>query len=80
MVKKFHLGLFSSPPVMHHTVGGWKHPRNIKRGYRWDRPEVWQHCARLAEGAKFDFVFSAGRRHGGADCRLDGRNKGNSGR
>ena len=59
MAKKFHLGLFSSPPVMHHTVGGWKHPRNIKRGYRWDRPEVWQHCARLAEGAKFDFVFSA---------------------
>lgn len=59
MAKKFHLGLFSSPPVMHHTVGGWKHPRNIKRGYRFDRPEVWQHVARLAEQAKFDFIFSA---------------------
>jgi hypothetical protein len=47
MAKKFHLGLFSSPPVRHHTVGGWKHPRNSKRGYRWDRPEVWRYCARL---------------------------------
>lgn len=47
MATKFHLGLFSSPPVRRHTVGGWKHPRNSKRGYRWDRAEVWRYCARL---------------------------------
>ena len=59
MKKKFHLGLYTMLPVTHHSMVTWKHPRNLEGGWRFDRPEVWQHLAQVCERGKFDFVFSA---------------------
>ena len=60
MTRKFHLVYFFMPPVSHHFTASWKHPQNMKGGrFRFDRPEIWQHCARLCEQAKMDAVFFA---------------------
>jgi FMN-dependent oxidoreductase (nitrilotriacetate monooxygenase family) len=55
----FHLALFTMPPVAHHSLGTWKDPRNLRRGYHWSTGEPWMHVAKLAERAAFDFVFAA---------------------
>lgn len=59
MKKKFHLAQYTMLPVTHHSMVTWKHPRNLKGGWRFDRPEVWQHLAQVCERGKFDFFFSA---------------------
>ncbi len=59
MPNKFHLAQYTMLPVTHHSTATWKHPRNMKGGYQFDRPEVWQHMAQVCERAKFDFFFSA---------------------
>ena len=59
MQKKFHLAQYTMMPVTHHSMVTWKHPRNLKGGWRFDRPEVWQHLAQTCERGKFDFFFSA---------------------
>jgi len=59
MAKKFHLAQFTMMPVTHHSLATWKHPRNMQGEWRFDRPEVWQHAARVCERGKFDFFFSA---------------------
>lgn len=56
---KFHLGLYTMMPVTHHSMATWKDARNMTRGYRFDRPEVWQYVGQLAERGCFDFFFSA---------------------
>lgn len=59
MSKKFHLAQYTMMPVTHHSMVTWKHPRNMQGGWRFDRPEVWQHLAQRCEQGKFDFFFSA---------------------
>lgn len=54
-----HLGLYTMLPVSHHSMITWRHPRNMPRGYRFDRPEVWQHLAQVIERGCFEFFFSA---------------------
>lgn len=54
-----HLGLYTMLPVSHHSMVTWRHPRNMPRGYRWDRPEVWQYLGQLIERGCFEFFFSA---------------------
>ena len=57
---KIHLVQYLMPPVTHHSTATWKHPRNMMGGqFRFDRPEIWQHVARLCEQAKYDAVFLA---------------------
>ena len=46
-------------PVTHHSTATWKHPLNMVDGWQFDRPDVWQHLAKVCENAKFDFFFSA---------------------
>ncbi|MGD9604361.1 MAG: NtaA/DmoA family FMN-dependent monooxygenase [Gammaproteobacteria bacterium] len=59
MPRKFHLAQYTMLPVTHHSTATWKHPRNLQGGWRFNRPEVWQHAARVCERGKFDFFFSA---------------------
>lgn len=59
MSRRMNLGLFTMLPVTHHSTATWKHPRNLQRGYRFDRPEAWQDLGRLIERGCFDFFFSA---------------------
>ncbi|HEY0277163.1 MAG TPA: NtaA/DmoA family FMN-dependent monooxygenase [Solirubrobacterales bacterium] len=54
-----HLGLYTMAPVTHHSAATWRHPRNMPRGYAFDRKEVWQDLGRLAERGRFDFMFAA---------------------
>ena len=37
----------------------WRHPRTIEQGYEWDRPELYQHIAKVCERGLFDTVFFA---------------------
>jgi long-chain alkane monooxygenase len=60
MTRRFHLVQYLMPPVQHHSMVTWKHPRNMLGGvYRWDRPEVWQEVARICEQARYDAIFFA---------------------
>lgn len=59
MKKKFHLAQYTMLPVTHHSMVTWWHPRNLQGGWRFDRPQVWQHLAQACERGKFDFFFSA---------------------
>jgi long-chain alkane monooxygenase len=56
---RIRIGLYSMPPVTHHSVATWKLQRNAARGLRFDRLGLWKETARLAERAGFDFVFAA---------------------
>ena len=61
MTTPFHLGLYTMPPLTHHSMATWRHKLNIPegRGFQFDRAKVWQYVGQLAESAKFDFFFSA---------------------
>lgn len=61
MTTPFHLGLYTMPPLTHHSMATWRHKLNIPegRGFAFDRAKVWQYVGQLAESAKFDFFFSA---------------------
>jgi FMN-dependent oxidoreductase (nitrilotriacetate monooxygenase family) len=37
----------------------WRHPRTAAAPYQWDRPELYQHIARVCERGLFDMVFFA---------------------
>ncbi|MEV0597832.1 hypothetical protein AB0I82_00815 [Streptomyces sp. NPDC050315] len=52
MPRPLRLGLTLMPPVPHQSPATWKHPRNMCRGYRFDRKEVSQHLGRLPERAR----------------------------
>lgn len=60
MARPFHLVQYLMPPVQHHSMVTWKHPRNWGGGlYDWDGPEIWQQVARVCEAAKYDAIFLA---------------------
>jgi FMN-dependent oxidoreductase (nitrilotriacetate monooxygenase family) len=37
----------------------WRHPKTISSGFKWDKPELYQHIARVCERGLFDTVFFA---------------------
>lgn len=49
------------PPTAHHSLGSWKHPRNVTQSgrFEWDSGEVWREVALSCERGKLDFVFAA---------------------
>ncbi|BBU39543.1 N5,N10-methylene tetrahydromethanopterin reductase [Aeribacillus pallidus] len=59
--KKMHLLQYMMPPVTHHSSATWKHPRNMTmtNAFQWNRPEIWQEVAQIAERGKLDAVFFA---------------------
>ncbi|WP_339230665.1 hypothetical protein [Aeribacillus sp. FSL K6-2833] len=59
--KKMHLLQYMMPPVTHHSSATWKHPWNMTmtNAFQWNRPEIWQEVAQIAERGKLDAVFFA---------------------
>jgi hypothetical protein len=41
MPRRIRLGLYSMPPVTHHSVATWKLPRGAAPGLPFDRLERW---------------------------------------
>ncbi|MBH67075.1 MAG: LLM class flavin-dependent oxidoreductase [Rhodospirillaceae bacterium] len=58
-LKKIHLAQFLVHGPTYHSIGMWRHPRTIEQGYEWDRPELYQHIAKVCERGLFDTVFFA---------------------
>jgi long-chain alkane monooxygenase len=57
--KKIHIAQFLVHGPTYHSLAMWRHPLTDHTGYRWDRPELYQHIARLCERGCFDMVFFA---------------------
>ena len=55
--RKIHLAQFLVHGPTYHSLAMWRHPLTNYAGYRWDRPELYQHIARLCERGRFDMVF-----------------------
>ena len=54
------LGRASSPDAVHIDGGAREPPAaSAERGFAWDRPELYQHIARVCERGLFDTVFFA---------------------
>jgi long-chain alkane monooxygenase len=58
-VRKMHLAQFLMHAPTYHSLAMWRHPRTAAAPYRWDRPELYQHIARVCERGLFDMVFFA---------------------
>lgn len=56
---KMHLAQFLVHGPTYHSLAMWRHPRTDRVGFRWDRPELYQHIARVCERGLFDSVFFA---------------------
>ena len=56
--RKIHLAQFLVHGPTYHSLAMWRHPLT-DRGYAWNRPELYQHIARLCERGCFDMVFFA---------------------
>ena len=56
---KIHLAKFLVHGPTYHSLGMWRHPKTISSGFKWDKPELYQHIARVCERGLFDTVFFA---------------------
>ncbi|MDC0400327.1 NtaA/DmoA family FMN-dependent monooxygenase [Alphaproteobacteria bacterium] len=56
---KIHLAQFLVHGPTYHSLGMWRHPKTISSGFKWDKPELYQHIARVCERGLFDTVFFA---------------------
>ena len=56
---KMHLAQFLVHGPTYHSLGMWRHPKTISSGFKWDKPELYQHIARVCERGLFDTVFFA---------------------
>lgn len=56
--KKMHLAQFIMHGPTYHGIAMWRHPRT-QQDLPWDRPELYQHIAKVCERGKFDMVFFA---------------------
>ena len=45
--------------MTYHSLGMWRHPKTISSGFKWDKPDLYQHIARVCERGLFDTVFFA---------------------
>jgi len=57
--RKIHLAQFLVHGPTYHSLAMWRHPLTDHASYRWDRPELYQHIARLCERGGFDMIFFA---------------------
>ena len=56
---RIHLAQFLVHGPTYHSLGMWRHPKTISSGFKWDKPELYQHIARVCERGLFDTVFFA---------------------
>jgi FMN-dependent oxidoreductase (nitrilotriacetate monooxygenase family) len=56
--RKIHLAQFLVHGPTFHSLAMWRHPRT-DRTYSWNRPELYQHIARVCERGRFDMLFFA---------------------
>ena len=56
---KIHLAQFLVHGPTYHSLGMWRHPKTISSGFKWDKPELYQHIAKVCERGLFDTVFFA---------------------
>jgi len=56
---KIHLAQFLVHGPTYHSLGMWRHPKTISSGFKWDKPDLYQHIARVCERGLFDTVFFA---------------------
>lgn len=56
---KIHLAQFLVHGPTYHSLGMWRHPKTISSDFKWDKPELYQHIARVCERGLFDTVFFA---------------------
>jgi FMN-dependent oxidoreductase (nitrilotriacetate monooxygenase family) len=54
-----HLAQFLMHSPTYHSLAMWRHPRTAAACQDWDRPELYQHIARVCERGKLDMVFFA---------------------
>ena len=58
-LNKIHLAQFLVHGPTYHSLGMWRHPKTISSGFKWDKPELYQHIAKVCERGLFDTVFFA---------------------
>ncbi|MBB45471.1 MAG: hypothetical protein CMM43_05100 [Rhodospirillaceae bacterium] len=58
-LNKIHLAQFLVHGPTYHSLGMWRHPKTISSGFKWDKPDLYQHIARVCERGLFDTVFFA---------------------
>jgi FMN-dependent oxidoreductase (nitrilotriacetate monooxygenase family) len=56
---RLHLAQFLVHGPSYHSLGMWRHPQTDWRRWPWDRPELYQHIARVCERGLYDMVFFA---------------------
>ncbi len=54
-----HLAQFLVHGPTYHSLGMWRHPKTDYQSMPWDRPELYQHIAKVCERGLFDMVFFA---------------------
>jgi long-chain alkane monooxygenase len=57
--RRIHLAQFLVHGPTYHSLAMWRHPRTDHGQYAWNRPELYQHIARVCERGRFDMVFFA---------------------
>jgi FMN-dependent oxidoreductase (nitrilotriacetate monooxygenase family) len=57
--RQIHLAQFLVHGPTYHSLAMWRHPRTDHGRYAWNRPELYQHIARVCERGRFDMVFFA---------------------
>jgi FMN-dependent oxidoreductase (nitrilotriacetate monooxygenase family) len=57
--QQMHVAQFLMHGPTYHSLAMWRHPRTQYSSYQWNRPELYQHIARVCERGKFDMVFFA---------------------
>ena len=57
--RKIHLAQFLVHGPTFHSLAMWRHPRTDHATYSWNRPELYQHIARVCERGRFDMLFFA---------------------
>jgi len=57
--RKIHLAQFLVHGPTFHSLAMWRHPWTDHANYPWNRPELYQHIARVCERGRFDMLFFA---------------------
>jgi long-chain alkane monooxygenase len=57
--RTIHLAQFLVHGPTFHSLAMWRHPRTDHATYPWNRPELYQHIARVCERGRFDMLFFA---------------------
>ena len=57
--RKIHLAQFLVHGPTFHSLAMWRHPRTDHAHFAWNRPELYQHIARVCERGRFDMLFFA---------------------